>query len=158
MGIGVWVSGSLLALGGILGASWYTQDKERQMECLAKNLYFEVGNQGTAGMLAVSSVVINRVNDDRFPNTMCKVIHQKRGGVCQFSWYCDGKSDIPRNKKIYQEKLDFVSKLLDNDRQWVDITDGALFYHANYVRPSWRKKFIKTTEIDKHIFYRWDKK
>ena len=158
MSVGVWVSGSLLALGGILGASWYTQDKERQMECLAKNLYFEVGNQGTAGMLAVSSVVINRVNDDRFPNTMCKVIHQKRGGVCQFSWYCDGKSDNPRNKKIYQEKLDFVSKLLDNDRQWVDITDGALFYHANYVRPSWRKKFIKTTEIDKHIFYRWDKK
>ena len=158
MSVGVWVSGSLLALGGILGASWYTQDKEKQIECLAKNLYFEVGNQGTAGMLAVSSVVINRVNDDRFPNTMCKVIHQKRGGVCQFSWYCDGKSDIPRNKKIYQEKLDFVSKLLDNDRQWVDITDGALFYHANYVRPSWRKKFIRTTEIDKHIFYRWDKK
>jgi len=158
MSVGVWVSGSLLALGGILGASWYTQDKEKQIECLAKNLYFEVGNQGTAGMLAVSSVVINRVNDDRFPNTMCKVIHQKRGGVCQFSWYCDGKSDIPRNKKIYQEKLDFVSKLLDNDRQWVDITDGALFYHANYVRPSWRKKFIRTTEIDKHIFYRWNKK
>ena len=158
MDVGVWVSGSLLALGGILGASWYTQDKEKQIECLAKNLYFEVGNQGTAGMLAVSSVVINRVNDDRFPNTMCKVVHQKRGGVCQFSWYCDGKSDIPRNKKIYQEKLDFVSKLLDNDRQWVDITDGALFYHANYVRPSWRKKFTRTTEIDKHIFYRWDKK
>ena len=87
MGVGVWVAGSLLTLGGILGASWYTKDKEKQIECLAKNLYFEVGNQGTAGMLAVSSVVINRVNDDRFPNTMCKVIYQKRGGVCQFSWY-----------------------------------------------------------------------
>ena len=100
MGVGVWVAGSLLTLGGILGASWYTKDKEKQIECLAKNLYFEVGNQGTAGMLAVSSVVINRVNDDRFPNTMCKVIYQKRGGVCQFSWYCDKKSDNPSDKKI----------------------------------------------------------
>ena len=109
-------------------------------------------------MLAVSSVVINRVNDDRFPNTMCKVIYQKRGGVCQFSWYCDKKSDNPSDKKIYQEKLDFVRKLLDNDRQWVDITDGATNYHANYVRPSWRKRLKRTTEIDKHIFYRWNKK
>ena len=71
MDVGVWVTGGILALGGILGASWHTQDKEKQIECLAKNLYFEVGNQGTAGMLAVSSVVINRVNDDMFPNTMC---------------------------------------------------------------------------------------
>ena len=158
MDVGVWVTGSILALGGILGASWYTQDKEKQIECLAKNLYFEVGNQGTAGMLAVSSVVINRVNDDRFPNTMCKVIYQKRGGVCQFSWYCDKKSDNPSDKKIYREKLDFVRKLLDNERQWVDITDGATNYHANYVRPSWRKRLKRTTEIDKHIFYRWSKK
>ena len=127
MSVGVWVTGSILALGGILGASWYTQDKEKQIECLAKNLYFEVGNQGTAGMLAVSSVVINRVNDDRFPNTMCKVIHQKRGGVCQFSWYCDGKSDIPPNKKIYQDLFQNIKPVTNpmnkariiKENQWV---------------------------------------
>jgi len=158
---GGWVAGTLLALGSILNISWHAEDREEQVECLAKNMYFEVGNQGTAGMLAVSSVVINRVNDDRFPDTICKVVKQgykKGSNKCQFSWYCDGKSDNPSNKKLYQEKLDFARKMLDNEGQWVDITDGALFYHANYVRPSWRKKFIRTTEIDKHIFYRWDKK
>jgi spore germination cell wall hydrolase CwlJ-like protein len=124
-------------------------------------MYFEVRNQGTAGMLAVSSVVINRVNDDRFPNTICKVVNQggsKKLNKCQFSWHCDGVSDIPKNKKIYKKNLDFARKIMDNSKQWIDITDGATFYHANYVRPSWRKKFIRTTEIDKHIFYRWNKK
>lgn len=162
---GIWVSGSLLLIGGIVSTINLANKPEREMkkqtECLAKNMYFEVRNQGTAGMLAVSSVVINRVNDDRFPNTICKVVNQggsKKLNKCQFSWHCDGVSDIPKNKKIYKKNLDFARKIMDNSKQWIDITDGSTFYHANYVRPSWRKKFIRTTEIDKHIFYRWNKK
>ena len=83
-------------------------------------------------------------------NPRMLIVHEVMGRNC--GWL------TAYTAKIYREKLDFVRKLLDNDRQWVDITDGALFYHANYVRPSWRKKFKRTTEIDKHIFYRWDKK
>ena len=81
--------------------AWGSDD---QIECLAKNMYFEARGQGTAGVLAVSFVVLNRVNDHRFPNTICEVVYQaitrpswknknKRYPIknrCQFSWYCDG--------------------------------------------------------------------
>jgi len=142
------------------------------IECLALNMYHEARDQGTAGKIAVTAVVINRVNDDRFPNTVCEVIKQgptrkswKNDGTfypirdrCQFSWYCDGKSDIPKDVKAYQKTLDLSSLIVHDDIKFVDITDGALFYHADYVTPSWAKQKQKTTEIGDHIFYRWDKK
>ena len=91
-----------------------------QVKCLAMNMYHEARDQGTAGQLAVSAVVLNRVNDKRFPNSICEVIKQgptkqswKKNGLyypirdrCQFSWYCDGKSDKIKNKKIYKKILD----------------------------------------------------
>ena len=79
--------------------------REQEAQCLAKNMYFEARNQGLAGQLAVSLVVMNRVEDDRFPETICGVVEQgpiskwwleKKGKVvpiknrCQFSWFCDG--------------------------------------------------------------------
>ena len=139
--------------------------------CLAKNMYYEARNQGTAGRLAVSNVVFNRVRDTRFPNTVCEVVEQgpvreswKKNGVmhpvrhkCQFSWFCDGKSDEPKNMKEYEEILDFSLTMLSNNYILIDITDGALFYHADYVKPSWAKTKHRTTEIGDHIFYTWDK-
>ena len=148
-------------------------------QCLALNVYHEARDQGTAGLFGVTSVVLNRVNDSRFPNTICEVVYQgptkeswktkqhknlsndKRiyypiRDKCQFSWYCDGKSDIPHNKEKYQEILDIIESILYNELPFVDITDGALFYHADYVNPSWAKTKQRTTEIDDHIFYRWD--
>ena len=88
-----------------------TYSNEKHIECLAMNMYHEARNQGTAGRLAVSAVVMNRVNDRRFPNSVCEVVLQsqmkkswKTGlpvpikNKCQFSWYCDGKSDEIKNK------------------------------------------------------------
>ena len=150
-------------------------------EWLALNMYHEARNQGTAGLFAVSAVVLNRVNDSRFPNSVCEVIEQ--GPIreswktrqhkdllaserkyypiknkCQFSWYCDGKSDIPFNKKKYQELLDLSKAIMYNEISFVDITDGALFYHADYVTPEWAETKQKTVEIQDHIFYRWNTK
>ena len=71
--------------------------------CLAKNMYYEARNQGTAGKLAVSNVVLNRVKDTRFPNTVCEVVEQGPVRESWFSWFCDGKSDEPRNIKEYEE-------------------------------------------------------
>jgi spore germination cell wall hydrolase CwlJ-like protein len=151
------------------------------VRCLALNMYHEARSQGTAGVFAVSAVVLNRVNDKRFPNSVCEVIEQgpireswktqqykdlpdyKRKyypikNRCQFSWYCDGKSDKPHNKKRYQELLDLSEAIMYNEISFVDITDGALFYHADYVTPGWAKTKQKTVEIEDHIFYRWDTK
>ena len=148
-----------------------TYSAEEHVQCLAVNIYHEARDQGTAGKLAVSAVVLNRVNDKRFPNTVCEVVlqaHMKKSwktGLpipirkkCQFSWYCDGKSDEVKDEKSYQKILDFARLIMHNGIKFVDITDGATHYHADYVKPSWAKTKTRTTEIGDHIFYRWEKK
>ena len=154
---------------------------ETQITCLAMNMYHEARGQGTAGQLAVTAVVLNRVNDKRFPNSICEVVYQgpireswktKTDNTipdedrkyypirnrCQFSWYCDGKSDTPYDKKNY-EQISFLAELImTNEIRFLDITDGALFYHADYITPGWAKTKQRTIEIEDHIFYRWDTK
>ena len=148
-------------------------DKFRHTEatCLAKNMYYEARNQGLAGQLAVSLVVMNRVKDSRYPNTVCGVVEQgptreswKKNGTfypirnrCQFSWFCDGKSDEPKEPTTYKRLLDLALVLVYDDIQIVDFTEGATHYHADYVYPAWRKSKTKTVEIADHIFYRWEK-
>ena len=148
-------------------------DKFRHTEatCLAKNMYYEARNQGLAGQLAVSLVVMNRVKDSRYPNTVCGVVEQgptreswKKNGTyypirnrCQFSWFCDGKSDEPKEPTTYERLLDLSLDLVYDDLQVVDFTEGATHYHADYVYPAWRKSKTKTVEIADHIFYRWEK-
>ena len=148
-------------------------DKFRHSEatCLAKNMYYEARNQGLAGQLAVSLVVMNRVKDSRYPNTVCGVVEQgptreswKKNGTyypirnrCQFSWFCDGKSDEPKDPPTYKRLLDLALVLVYDDIQIVDFTEGATHYHADYVFPAWRKSKTKTVEIGDHIFYRWEK-
>tara|TARA_X000000950_G_scaffold149703_1_gene184578 strand:+ start:262 stop:771 length:510 start_codon:yes stop_codon:yes gene_type:complete len=148
-------------------------DKFRHTEatCLAKNMYYEARNQGLAGQLAVSLVVMNRVKDSRYPNTVCGVVEQgptreswKKNGTfypiknrCQFSWFCDGKSDDPKEPTTYKRLLDLALVLVYDDIQIVDFTEGATHYHADYVYPAWRKSKTKTVEIADHIFYRWEK-
>ena len=148
-------------------------DKFRHSEatCLAKNMYYEARNQGLAGQLAVSLVVMNRVKDSRYPNTVCGVVEQgptreswKKNGTyypirnrCQFSWFCDGKSDDPKEPTTYKRLLDLALVLVYDDIQIVDFTEGATHYHADYVYPAWRKSKTKTVEIADHIFYRWEK-
>ena len=173
---------AIVLAGVVTTAAIQTQQvPDRAPECLALNMYHEARSQGTAGLFAVSAVVLNRVNDSRFPNSVCEVIEQgpireswktrqhkdlpdsKRKyypikNKCQFSWYCDGKSDVPYNKKRYEELLDLSKAIMYNEISFVDITDGALFYHADYVTPGWAKTKQKTVEVQDHIFYRWNTK
>ena len=150
----------------------------KEARCLAENVYHEARNQGTAGWLAVASVTMNRVIDNRFPNTICEVVFQAETKEswktkskkdilaserifnpihyrCQFSWYCDGKSDDINNVSVYMEIMQFSRLLLTSETVMFDITDGATFYHADSITPSWAKSKIKTIEIGDHIFYRW---
>jgi len=117
------------------------------------------------GQFAVAQVVMNRVEDHRYPNTICEVVKQgltyKNGkvvlGKCQFSWYCDGKSDEPnRDSKAWGNAIRHASIIMGESIN-LDVTDGATHYHASYVRPAWAKTKTRTTRIDKHIFYRWEK-
>ena len=146
-----------------------------EARCLAENIYHEARNQGTAGWLAVAAVTLNRVTDDRFPDSICGVVFQaetteswrtKGKDVpdiervyypvrhrCQFSWYCDGKPDDINQLGIYMDIMQFSKILLTSRVMMFDITDGATFYHADYVRPDWSYHKKVTTEIGDHIFY-----
>lgn len=129
-------------------------DLQEELHCLALNIYFEARNQPELGQRAVGHVVLNRVQDKRFPGTICGVVQD--GGNeklhrCQFSWWCDGESDEPNNRKAW-ENSQFLAKFI----YWgfsKDPTYGALWYHADYVRPVWRKAFLRGPGIGRHIFY-----
>ncbi len=139
---------------------------ETALMCMAVNLYHEAGNQSMIGQMAVGQVVLNRVADKRFPNTVCEVVKQavtyKKTDKpirwkCQFTWYCDGKKDEPDfDSRTWRLALDHASILI-NKTILLDITEGATHYHATYVRPAWAKTKTRTTRIDRHIFYRWEK-
>ncbi len=126
----------------------------KEIECLALNIYFEARGEPEAGQLAVGHVVMNRVASARFPGTVCGVIQQ--GGElrryrCQFSWWCDGRSDKPGNKRLWEKSAELALNIYWGRSE--DPTGGALWYHADYVKPYWRKDFERGPKIGRHIFY-----
>ena len=132
--------------------------------CLALNVYHEAKNQSLSGQIAVAEVVMNRVDDPRYPNNVCDVVKQGLTykwnpgfpirNKCQFSWYCDGKSDVAKQKDAWEEALS-VSKGVYHGYLNAYL-EGATHYHAYYVNPSWAETKTYITRIDDHIFYRWD--
>ena len=139
---------------------------ETALMCLALNTYHEAKNQSMIGQVATAQVVMNRVADSRYPNTVCEVVKQgpkyKGSDVpvrhkCQFSWFCDGKSDEPKKDSKEWRMAQEYARIVLSGRIVIDVTEGATHYHATYVRPSWAKTKKRTTRIEKHIFYRWEK-
>ena len=139
---------------------------ETALMCMAFNIYHEARNESMLGQIAVGQVVMNRVWDKRFPDTVCEVVKQAvtHKGTnkpvlfrCSFSWYCDGQvDDVNKDSKAWRYSLEYASIVLSG-RIVLDITEGATHYHATYVRPAWAKTKTRTTRIDRHIFYRWEK-
>lgn len=121
-----------------------------QIDCLAQNIYYEAGNQGKEGQLAVALVTMNRVNH-RFANTICSVVKQKVEKTCQFSWMCQ-KNPRP-DPSLYREVRNVALYTYLNYGMIDDITKGATYYHADYVKPGW-DNLKKTTKIGRHIFYK----
>ena len=139
---------------------------ETALMCLALNTYHEAKNQSMIGQIATAQVVMNRVMDRRYPNTVCEVVKQgpkyKGSDVpvrhkCQFSWFCDGKSDEPKRDSKEWFKAQDYARIVLSGRIVLDVTEGATHYHATYVKPSWAKTKTRTTRIESHIFYRWEK-
>ena len=132
------------------------KDRERQLDCLARNIYHEAGHEPFEGKVAVAQVTMNRASDSRFPSDICGVVFQKNifmeKVVCQFSWYCDSAVKLrPLNGPAYKESYEVAKKvLLEGFR--LDILKNAMYYHADYVNPRWGKP--KIGQIGRHIFYR----
>lgn len=154
----MFTKGSLIALATILAALVFPGEGRasvtEDLNCLALNIYFEARSEPLDGKLAVGFVVLNRTADKRFPNKICEVIKQggeKRLNKCQFSWWCDGRSDRPRDLQAWKESQ-VIARLVF----WgysTDPTDGALWYHADYVKPIWRLRLERGALIGRHQFY-----
>lgn len=123
--------------------------------CLALTLYHEARSEGREGMEAVGWVVLNRVTSPKFPNGICKVVHQ--GGPkppCQWSWWCDGKSDRPTSAKSWALARSVADDLLSASPP-ADPVAGALYFHRDSLtRPNWLENREQTAHLGHHIFYR----
>jgi spore germination cell wall hydrolase CwlJ-like protein len=130
--------------------------REKQLDCLAINIYREAGYEPFEGKVAVAQVTMNRVAAGKFGNDVCGVVYQKNvfmdKVVCQFSWACDQvHKNRPINKEAYNESYEVAKKvLLEGFR--LSVLKDALYYHATYVNPRWNLEKIGT--IGQHIFYK----
>lgn len=136
------------------------------LECLALNIYHESRSDNIAGQYAVADVVLNRVHDDRWPSTICDVVHEgpvskwhkERGKEvpikhrCQFSWYCDGLSDETKNNDAWRKSQEIAYRITQLG-EFRGLTEGATHYHAHYVNPKWKGMDLIGT-IGLHKFYR----
>lgn len=125
----------------------------RQAEhCLAQTMYWEARAEGPRGMMAVGWVVLNRLRNDEFPGSVCGVVRQSSPAGCQFSYWCDGRRDVPKRDAQWREAQEIARQLLSNPPP--DPTRGAVFYHAVYTAPPWKMSRTRTARIGHHVYYR----
>ncbi len=129
--------------------------RKREHRCLATAIYFEARSEPVKGQLAVAQVIMNRVRSSYYADTVCGVVYEgaHKRNACQFSFACDGAADKPRDKKRWVIAMDLARKVTDG-KVWLKDIGYASHYHANYVKPSWRRSMKLIKQIGVHIFYR----
>jgi N-acetylmuramoyl-L-alanine amidase len=161
----------------VVESELYTEVNQPELYCLAMNIYHEARAELHVGMYAVADVTINRVYDTRYPNTICDVVKDAKmkeswktkqypelddsqrvyipiRNMCQFSWYCDGRSDAVQDNDSWRMAQEVAYRIV-TEKKYRGITEGATHYHATYVSPSWRTSLDLVGRIGTHIFYRW---
>lgn len=131
-------------------------DRTKQLDCLAKNIYWEAASEPFEGKVAVAQVTMNRLESGRFAKDVCGVVYQKNvimeKIICQFSWACEGTHKVkPVHPALYKESEEVAKKVLLENFRLPSMKD-ALYYHADYVSPGWKKP--KVGKIGAHIFYK----
>jgi spore germination cell wall hydrolase CwlJ-like protein len=149
------VNNKLANIEAVTGSTVTAEVRERQLGCLAKNIYHEAGNEPFEGKAAVAQIVLNRIDSGKFPADVCGVIYQKNivyeKVICQFSWFCSQTVMFrPINKASYDESMEVAKKVLLEGFRLPSLKT-ALFYHGDYIDPKWGKKPI--AHIGHHIFY-----
>ena len=134
---------------------------EAGLICMALNVYFEARDQPLVGQIAVAETVLNRVHSTFFPDTVCEVVYQGEyyswnpdipvRNRCQFSWYCDGLSDKPKDETAWHKSLQVAHGVLNGYTD--SVVEDALWYHAHYVVPDWSRSKRMIVRINVHIFY-----
>ncbi|MEM7215594.1 MAG: cell wall hydrolase [Pseudomonadota bacterium] len=128
---------------------------KRQQTCLAQGIYFEARGEPVKGQAAVSQVILNRVRNPHYPNTICGVVYQNKHWYnrCQFSFACDRIRDRVKNRKLYNIAKHVAAETTAG-RIWLAQVGSSTHYHATYVNPKWNRKMKRLGKIGLHIFYR----
>lgn len=138
---------------------------QKEINCLADNIYFEAGQEPFDGQLAVAYVTMNRLKSGEYPSSVCKIIQQKIAGTgkCQFSWWCISSlrnKSIQRkfNQTTYNKIRDLAMEVYMTYNVMNDITRGAMFFHASRIPQKrltwWINNLEKTVIIGQHTFYK----
>jgi hypothetical protein len=118
------------------------------VECLAKNIYYEAGNQSDLGKYAVATVTLNRLKTEYWGKSVCKVVYAR----AQFSWTLRKKLQKP-NPELYNRSREIAVASLKGER--VKSLQRSLLYHADYIKdPHWADPQERITKIGAHIFYK----
>ncbi|PRY78388.1 cell wall hydrolase [Yoonia maritima] len=125
-----------------------------QWECLSEALYFEARGESVEGLFAVGEVILNRVDSNSYPDSLCAVINQGTGRrfACQFTYTCDGRAEVIAEPRAWA-RVGKVARILIDGAPRV-LTGGATHYHTKAVNPSWAQRFPRTASIGSHYFYR----
>lgn len=124
-----------------------TAPLDEQARCLATTVFYEARSETAEGQLAVARVVINRAKQVRFGNDLCGVVRQPK----QFSFVRSGVIPQPDTSHPHWKRAVAIS-LIALENKWASAAEGALFFHARRVNPSWSRP--RVAAIDNHIFYR----
>ena len=135
----------------------YNLNKEEL--CLVQTIYFEARGESFIGQLAVANVILQRLNNKSFPDTICKVVRSGRywkgnpiKNKCAFSYWCDGKSERMYDYNAYDIAIEVTNLALEGVT--LSLVKESTHYHAFYVKPGWSFKMKQVTRIGKHIFYK----
>lgn len=130
-------------------------NNDRQFECLAEGVYFEARGEPRRGQVAVAQVIMNRVNHDEFPDTICGVVYQNQHwrNRCQFSFACDGVPERITERAAWEVAEDVSRQVLEG-RDLIETIEESTHYHATYVRPRWAPRMIRLDRVGLHIFYK----
>ena len=125
-----------------------------EQRCLAAGIYFEARGETVKGQAAVAQVILNRVRNPTYPDTICGVVYQNDNwrNRCQFSFACDGIKDRVRSPKHWN-MAEEIALATTAGKIWLTEVGSSTHYHATYVSPPWARKMRKVGKIGLHIFY-----
>jgi len=125
-----------------------------QWRCLTEAIYFEARGESIEGQYAVAEVILNRVDNANYPNTICAVVNQGTGRryACQFTYTCDGIPEVVTDNRAWSRAGQIARIMMDDAPR--TLTRGATHYHADWVNPSWAQVYPRTARYGQHIFYR----
>jgi spore germination cell wall hydrolase CwlJ-like protein len=142
----------IMTAGKIMPVAEPSAPLDDPLTCLARTVYWEAKGEGVRGMNAVAHVVLNRVSSQKYPDDVCGVIKDGgRAAPCQFSWYCDTRSNVAQEEDAYEVAHRIAWQALSGSS--ADPTAGATMFHNPTVNPSWTRVAEKTAVIGNHTFY-----